>query len=725
VRIRFQGIWFVGLASAGFFLLVAAVAGLVLLPAANRADRENMELRLLRLESRLEQQVDRVASLATDYGAWSDTLEFARGERPQYVEVNLQNDRLEFLRMDLIAVWGHGGDLKAARARSGAFGTSREVGTVELGELTARLAEPAVGEVSRGVTRGPEGVLLFAASAITDEDYAAPSAGMLLAGQYLTDELLAELTAGEDHRARLEKGTGDGVDFALADSGAMRGWLTLRMPDGAVAGRVELEAPRASRLMLVRSLRLVFAAQALATLVLAALAWMFMERRFLRRIESLTGEVGRLETDATARARLAAESGGDEVSQLGRATGEMAEKLAQARETAERATRAKGEFLAAMSHEIRTPLNGVIGYIGLLRETSLSAQQEEHVRVIESSGETLLGVINEILDFSKIEAGQVELESIPTDVGGIAREVMALFVPKLRSKALEGEVRVGARVPARLMADPLRYRQVLTNLVANAVKFTASGGVRVNVESLEDASGVRVTVRDTGIGMRPEQLAGLFQPFTQADSSTTRRYGGTGLGLAISRRLVRAWGGELTVSSEVGHGSCFVFTLPAAVAATPIVEETAGQERGRGSASGLALAEKCALRILMAEDNAVNARLLAAILKRHGYEAEHATNGREAVEAMARTEFDLVLMDVQMPEMDGLEAVRRQRARERRLGLAPVLVAALTANAQSGAREECLEAGMDDYLAKPFQATQVRSLLERAAARKLGAKARG
>lgn len=723
MRIRFQGIWFVVSASAGFFLLVAAVAGLVLLPAADRADREDMRLRLLRLESRLDQQVERVRSLTQDYGSWSDTLEFVQGERPQYVEVNLQNDRLDFLRMDLVAIFDRKGELRAGRARSGVSGPSRVLAANELAELAARVSAPAVGEVTRGVVRVPEGVLLFSASAITNEDYSAPSAGVLIVGQYLTGELLGELTAGENHRAWLEQGPANGVDFALAGSGEMKGWMTLRMENGMPTGRVEVVAPRASRLMLTRSLRLVFGAQALATLIFALLTWVFVERRFLRRIESLTRQVGRLETDAEARATLAAEQGGDEVSQLGRATGEMAEKLAQSREAAERAMRAKGDFLAAMSHEIRTPLNGVIGYIGLLRETALSRQQEEHVRVIESSGETLLGVINEILDFSKIEAGQVELESIPTDVGGITREVMALFLPKLRGKALEGEVRVGARVPARLMADPLRYRQVLTNLVANAVKFTASGGVRVGVEPLEGSSGVRVTVRDTGIGMTPEQLAVLFQPFTQADSSTTRRYGGTGLGLAISRRLVRAWGGELTVSSEVGHGSCFVFTLPAAVAATPIVEESAGTVRDGGSESGFALAEKCPLKILMAEDNAVNARLLAAILKRHGYEAEHVTDGRAAVEAMARTEFDLVLMDVQMPEMDGLEAVRRQRARERELGLSRVLVAALTANAQSGAREECLEAGMDDYLAKPFQVTQVRSLLERAAARKLRAKA--
>ncbi|MBC8010735.1 MAG: response regulator, partial [Burkholderiales bacterium] len=402
-----------------------------------------------------------------------------------------------------------------------------------------------------------------------------------------------------------------------------------------------------------------------------------------------------------------------------RDTGGMAEKLAQAREAAEAATLAKGAFLAAMSHEIRTPLNGVLGYIGLLKETALTQEQREHARVIEDSGDVLLGVINEILDFSKIESGRVELESIPTDVRGVAGEVLALFAPRVKDKEVRLALEVASDVPERVVADPLRLRQVLTNLVGNAVKFTAAGEVTVRVATWRgEAEGLYLEVRDSGIGMTPLQLERIFQPFAQADSSTTRRYGGTGLGLAISQRLVRAWGGVLSVKSEPGRGAIFGFTLPALAVQTPIVPvaETAASSSAAEEAT---TTERVPLRILMAEDNAVNARLLQALLKRHGYAAEHVTDGAAALAAMRAREFDLVLMDVQMPEMDGLEATRRRRAWEKESGGAPLLIAALTANALAGAREECVAAGMDDYLAKPYQPSQLRSLLERAVARRV------
>jgi CheY-like chemotaxis protein len=391
----------------------------------------------------------------------------------------------------------------------------------------------------------------------------------------------------------------------------------------------------------------------------------------------------------------------------------MAGNLADAREAAEAATVAKGAFLAAMSHEIRTPLNGVLGYLGLLRDTPLTPEQRDHVRVIEESGDGLLGVINEILDYSKLESGRVELESLPTDARGIAAEVLALFSPRLKAKGVAASLLVADEVPARVLADPLRLRQVLTNLVSNAEKFTAAGEVALRLERLTDGrEGLKISVRDTGIGMTREQIARGFRPFSQADNSITRCYGGTGLGLAICERLVRAWGGELLLDSEVGLGSTFTITLPArAVAPTGTVP---GKPAARSYGEVIA-----PLSILMAEDNVVNARLLTAILGKFGQRAEVVTDGRAALAALEARKFDLVLMDVQMPEIDGLEATRRQRARERDSGQVPVLIAALTANALAGAREECLEAGMDDYLAKPYQATQVRLLLERAAERRL------
>lgn len=704
-----------------FFLLVAAIALLVLLPSADEADRSGMARRLDRLESRIRQQAKQVAIYTNEYGPWTDTVEFIAGEKPDFVEENLGDEQLRGSRMNVVGLWDTAGRRLLARGYDTEADEAREVPEPVMAaiEVWPGLARQAVGESRQGVLATPLGPLLFSVEPVTRNDRAPPSRGTILAGQWMDQAMLKELTAGEYQTARLQAYTGADlvhrVDFVNGDT--MRGVLTLRDPDARPVAQVEVFAPRYGRQAQERALWLVFAALAGGGIVLGTLAWRLLEGRFLRQIEALTREVGRLEGDPAVRVKLAKAPGNDELAQLARDTGAMAGKLADAREAAEAATRAKGTFLAAMSHEIRTPLNGVLGYIGLLRETALTPEQREHVRVIEESGEGLLGVINEILDYSKLESGRVELESLPTDVRGIAGEVLALFSPRLKAKNVTGTLEVAAGVPERVLADPLRLRQVLSNLVSNAAKFTAAGGIVVRVEPLGGTvEGLRIGVRDSGIGMTPEQAARMFQPFVQAESSTSRRYGGTGLGLAICQRLVQAWGGELTVTSEPGRGSTFAFTLPARAVAAP---EPAPAANGAGVFDGEATFPP--LRILMAEDNAVNARLLAAVLKKFGQQAEHVTDGHAALAALGTREFDLVLMDVQMPELDGLEATRRHREWERKNGRAPVLIAALTANALVGAREECLGAGMNDYLSKPYQLTQVRQVLERATARRVAA----
>jgi two-component system, sensor histidine kinase len=374
-------------------------------------------------------------------------------------------------------------------------------------------------------------------------------------------------------------------------------------------------------------------------------------------------------------------------------------KLIQAKDQAEAGNVAKAQFLANMSHEIRTPLNGVVGSLDLLTHQDLRPEQLKLLGTAISSSEALLTLLNEVLDFSKIEAGSLVLLIEPMRLQPVLSSVVDLFAPLAHDKGLQLSMEFDPSLPAWVKGDAGRIRQVLLNLIGNAVKFTDSGHVKVRAKRepglSDDRPRLSLEVEDTGIGISPEALPRLFTPFFQADQSNRRRFGGSGLGLVISKRLTEAMGAELLVESEPGRGSTFLFKLPL---------EPLSHSPGALLSEMAATHAPAPLKgnVLLVEDNPVNRTLAVAMLNRLGIEPTEAENGLAALQAMDGTSFDMVLMDCQMPVMDGFEATRAIRAREHGQLVTRTPIVAITANALSGDAERCLQAGMDAYLAKPY-----------------------
>ncbi len=475
----------------------------------------------------------------------------------------------------------------------------------------------------------------------------------------------------------------------------------------------ELVAP-ADRARLDRELSTALAARTGATLEVA--------------ITSPTGAAVTLELDVRPIYRRSRAAGLQAIGRDVTARKRAEVELAQARDAAEAASRAKSEFMANISHEVRTPLNGIIGMTDLVLASPMGDEPRQYLHLVRSSADSLLHIINDILDFSKVEAGHLQFDAAPFDLAGRLDSTLQPLGLTARRNGLSFDVRVADSVPPVVVGDAGRFGQVLMNLVGNAVKFTLEGGVRVDVDQAPSCPGdpaglvrVRASVRDTGIGIPADKHALIFEAFTQADGSTSRRFGGTGLGLAIAARIVKRMGGTLQVSSAPGEGSVFTLVVP--------FERGKAEDLTALSSDGLSrlldhvdapppppsarhVRSLRPLRVLLVEDNPVNQRLAHEILSRRGHQVTVAENGREALDRLSEATFDIVLMDVQMPEMNGLDATRAIRAGEHSTGR-HVPIVAMTAHAMAGDRERCLAAGMDEYLTKPIRAEALISHVER------------
>ena len=396
---------------------------------------------------------------------------------------------------------------------------------------------------------------------------------------------------------------------------------------------------------------------------------------------------------------------------------QMIEQATRATHAADSANRAKSDFLATISHEIRTPLNGIIGFVEMLDETRLNEEQDDFLIRIKSSSEALMSLINDVLDFSKVESGHLNLELRDFSILPMINSLNSMFLSQAKEKGLSLKISVDESVPRKIRGDETRLRQILLNLLSNAIKFTKSGEVSLHVSthSIDSESNfveLEFEVRDTGIGMSPEEISRLFMPFSQGDSSTTRKYGGTGLGLAICKSLSEAMGGKVWATSVLREGSSFFSRVRVDIVEMRDAHALSSEsENAEVISSGTIKneeesdkpADSLPLKIAVAEDNMANQRVIMIMLRRLGWESEFAENGRELLDLVRNKDYDLIFMDVQMPLMDGLEATRRLRAGDAGEGLKEVKIIALTANALSGDEARCLESGMNAYMTKPLK----------------------
>jgi signal transduction histidine kinase/CheY-like chemotaxis protein len=713
----------------GAVFALGSYAGLsaIVFPTFEQFEKASAKESLARVRRALDAEFDSLEVINREYSEWDHTYAFVQGLRDSFVEENL--DIAYWTNIDINAmfyfdlegqlIWGAIVDASITTRLPIEDELLQPLGSNN--PLLQHRDEPGT---YRGILQATAAPLLVSSQPILTSSAGGPPAGTLVIAKFLTEELVQEL------------GVRAGVDVAIQPVGdGDTAEATWSYSDAAATGRqmitdiygtptfvLEVNTPRTITAIGENTISTALAFFVVATALFLLGAWIFTRNLIVAPVTSLTGHIkeirktGKLEQTQTSERSDEIGELEQEFGNLARILGDARQELESARDKALAISNAKSEFLAKMSHEIRTPMNGVLGMIELLGNTPLDKAQKRYMHSISHSADTLLDIINDILDFSKLEAGKLRLESRAFNLNSFIADITDSLSGLADRKGLRLNNIVPDGPPINVEGDPVRLRQIVTNLLGNAIKFTKQGGVLLKVSSepdMGDFEYVTIEVIDTGIGISPKKHQQIFESFAQEDGSTTRRYGGTGLGLAISKQLVEMMGGTIKLQSEPGEGSNFSFTLRLRAdreGDMTGIEKTFTHVYGDLDPNQSAL-QPLHGRVLVAEDNAVNEAVAVGMLDAMGVESVVATDGQEAVELFNSQPFDAVLMDCQMPVLDGFQAAAEIRRIESRKKTDPIRIIAMTANAMAGDMEKCIAAGMDDYLRKPYKGEQLNAAL--------------
>jgi signal transduction histidine kinase/CheY-like chemotaxis protein len=682
--------------------------------------------KLHRLHYALDQLREDLHRTVADWAIWDEAYRYTRSENPAFIDDNLPIETFQRLHLNVIIILDDEGEVL--------FGKMLAPGGRELQDASRELIAVAQRTLAMpdqsGFAQSNLGALLVSSRKIQDSRMREAGNGRLMMGRSLEAlaPTISRVTAVPIKFAPLSAidepvREGEAREAVFYDrnslfltAGAMDGYTPIDDLWGKPLAFVHAETQRPLQAGLERALRYLFGVTLLVGAVFGLAGLFILRSRVVRPIERIVDAAASIGSGTSHAKRIDLDHGAREFIALSQSINamlaqiELQQSLRADRDAAIEANRLKSEFLATMSHEIRTPMNGVLGMCELLQRTQLDPRQRHLSDTLLRSARSLLGILNDILDFSKIESGKLHLEAAPFSPHEVLNNAGAPFAAAAQSKGLDFSMHVDTAVPSLVIGDALRLRQVLDNLLSNAVKFTKAGSIAVtcSVEqsTISDVK-LRVVVKDSGIGVEPEALSRIFEAFAQAESSTTRRFGGTGLGLAIVRRLVDLMGGEVGVHGELHHGATFWFTLqlqrPAlASALLPMLPI---------DATGPRFSAQHAPTVLLAEDNAVNREVLTEMLEVIGCQVTAVENGEQAVAAVAGATFDVILMDCQMPVMDGHAATAELRVLESASERRRSFIVALTADATTENRQRCLDAGMDAVLTKPVSQARLRDFM--------------
>ena len=718
--------------AAGFLLLTASqyfVAGQFVEQQLLKIESEDGFTHLRNLHHGIDQLGEDLALTTLDWAQWDAAYEYTTGKRPQFVSDNLNAEVLGHLRLDFLLVIDQHGRPVFARSLSsdGSKLLPPPADIVSMAEGSGVLSgheEPR--RAITGLVSSASGVYMVSSQPVQLSVPVGMPRGRMIMGRSVANYVVPKLRrmSGEsvDFVKDVPSIAGDvlsrrGDETLILNDASLSGFSMLRDIWNQPVGALQLHMNRPIIAMLAEAREYLLLATVIVGIIFCLVALVLLRVSLIDPIEKLSHAVERIGQEGEAAARVPVK-GTAEFQTLRVAINDMLHQVEQQqvmrrdRDAAIEANRLKSEFLATMSHEIRTPMNGVLGMCELLQRTDLTSRQKHLSDTILRSARSLLGMLNDVLDFSKIESGKFELESAPFSPAELMQSVSAPFVATAQSKGLEFSVRIEAGVPRMVLGDALRLRQILNNLLGNAIKFTQSGSVSISCAagpSHDNRIELRFAVTDTGIGISPNAQAHIFDPFAQATVNTSRVYGGTGLGLAIVRRLVALMGGDISLQSKTGEGSTFTFTT--------VLQRAADMPSLRTSladATGPRFSISNAPKVLLAEDNEVNREVFTEMLEHFGCRVTAVENGAQAVAAVADQVFDAILMDCQMPVMDGHTATTELRTLERTTAQKPAFIIALTADATPENHQRCLEAGMNAVVTKPISHSNLREVILRA-----------